>query len=453
MSWEDIKKEQLGDGPWLMEKALYTRDGYAAGFPNLPGGDLNTKVTYGGYNYRGYSQAYEKENILNSIRSLFIEIINPLTEWANKNFDGLTITSAYRSFKTNHFAAGSTNVSSQHTLGQAIDIRCKNGSCLSADIFNWIVDQGKQQKLVYDQMIWEFPENNSTSWVHVSHVNPASAQINYDEGMITMEDLAFNKGNRMLHTIATKAKNVHHLYQSEGNTIKLKKKFSGMYMDKRKSRGVSPEWVYPSVVDFFTSNQTKRWENNNYLNYDKNEWEADTYRYPRQPTLITLPLISIPSLTIDYEETGILQQGDYLSMIPYLNPPTLNDMVIRPNLFLSFAGEKNEDIKDDITKSLNLDNIIGELNFTVKEKTFLTPSRGTITATFSGFINGEIYTVKSEDQIITTEEDRKSLYEKFLLEVSFQLGSIKLDKNNYIFTVEDRTWPIQFGYYFLNNKI
>ena len=106
-------------------------------------------------------------------------------------------------------------------------------------------------------MIWEFPENNSTSWVHVSHVNPASAQINYDEGMITMEDLAFNKGNRMLHTIATKAKNVHHLYQSEGNTIKLKKKFSGMYMDKRKSRGVSPEWVYPSVVDFFTSNQTK----------------------------------------------------------------------------------------------------------------------------------------------------------------------------------------------------
>ena len=150
---------------------------------------------------------------------------------------------------------------------------------------------------------------------------------------------------------------------------------------------------------------------------------------------------------------GILQQGDYLSMIPYLNPPTLNDMVIRPNLFLSFAGEKNEDIKDDITKSLNLDNIIGELNFTVKEKTFLTPSRGTITATFSGFTNGEIYTIKSEDQIITTEEDRKSLYEKFLTEVSFQLGSIKLDKNNNLFTVEDRTWPIQFGYYFLNNKI
>tara|TARA_R110000744_G_scaffold53939_2_gene114829 strand:+ start:1425 stop:2819 length:1395 start_codon:yes stop_codon:yes gene_type:complete len=450
--WDKIKKEQLGDGPWTIEKALYTRDGYAAGFPNLPGGDLNTKVTYErkgvSYRYKGYGKEYEKENILNSIRSIFTEIINPLTEWADKKYDGLEITSGYRGFKTNHFAAGSGEVRSQHTLGQALDVRCKNWSCRSGDIFNWIVDQGKQGKLVYDQIIWEFPEYNDTSWVHISYINPESAQIKYEEGRISVEKLNRNKGNRLIKTIASKGSNVKKLYQTYGNTKEVKKFFSGTYMDSnRKYAAVSPEWVYPSVIDFFTNNNSGLWEDKNYKLYNSENWEADSYNFPRDLETLKINVQTINNINEYNESQGIKKITKYLNKVPYLNPPTLDDLVIRPNLFYFNKTEPNQNINNDIIEGLNLEKIVGEITEETTKTLFNKPQEVTISATFTGFVNNQTYIVKLEKQNVRSEEERTNMYNNFLSSVFSELSGKELNPQQYLFTYEGITQPIRFGYY------
>jgi hypothetical protein len=76
----------------------------------------------------------------------------------------LPFTSFFRNKDTNRKVGGS--VSSQHVLGQAIDI-CPNGknSLSNADLFEYI----RKSNLPYDQLIWEYGSNTEPSWVHVSY--------------------------------------------------------------------------------------------------------------------------------------------------------------------------------------------------------------------------------------------------------------------------------------------
>jgi len=84
----------------------------------------------------------------------------------------IIISSGYRSKELNAKIGGSN--SSQHSLGQAIDIDMDgtNYNVTNADIFNYIKD-----KLPFDQLIWEFGNILNPFWVHVSYSDRHRRQI------------------------------------------------------------------------------------------------------------------------------------------------------------------------------------------------------------------------------------------------------------------------------------
>ena len=80
----------------------------------------------------------------------------------NKFNEPIYISSFYRSSELNKAIGGST--SSQHCKGEAIDIDDVYSKASNADFFNYIKD-----KLEFDQLIWEFGDDENPAWVHVSY--------------------------------------------------------------------------------------------------------------------------------------------------------------------------------------------------------------------------------------------------------------------------------------------
>ena len=96
----------------------------------------------------------------------FMEIIaekvfEPLREWVG---GPIKINSFYRCPELNKAIGGSTT--SQHCKGQAIDIDDTFGKATNAEMFNFI-----KENLDFDQMIWEFGDDDNPDWVHVSYVS------------------------------------------------------------------------------------------------------------------------------------------------------------------------------------------------------------------------------------------------------------------------------------------
>ena len=77
----------------------------------------------------------------------------------------IKVNSFFRSPDLNKAIGGSTK--SQHCKGQAIDIDDTYGKIKNSDIYWWIKDN-----LDFDQMIWEFGNNDNPDWVHISYVSP-----------------------------------------------------------------------------------------------------------------------------------------------------------------------------------------------------------------------------------------------------------------------------------------
>ena len=77
----------------------------------------------------------------------------------------IKINSFYRGPELNAAIGGSAK--SQHCHGQAMDIDDTYGHASNKEMFNWI-----KANCDYDQMIWEFGDDNNPNWVHVSYVNP-----------------------------------------------------------------------------------------------------------------------------------------------------------------------------------------------------------------------------------------------------------------------------------------
>lgn len=73
----------------------------------------------------------------------------------------LCVNSCYRNEKVNNLVGGSST--SQHCKGQAIDLSV-NGKYRNREIIQYIFDN----KLDYDQIIWEYGDNVNPAWVHVS---------------------------------------------------------------------------------------------------------------------------------------------------------------------------------------------------------------------------------------------------------------------------------------------
>jgi len=88
------------------------------------------------------------------------EVFEPLREWVG---GPIKINSFYRSPKLNKAIGGSTK--SQHCNGQAMDIDDTFGKKSNAQMYGWIKDN-----LDFDQMIWEFGDDDNPDWVHISYV-------------------------------------------------------------------------------------------------------------------------------------------------------------------------------------------------------------------------------------------------------------------------------------------
>ena len=82
------------------------------------------------------------------------------------------ISSGYRSKELNAKIGGSAT--SQHCKGQAVDIDMDGSTngVTNADVFNYIKDN-----LPFDQLIWEFGNEDNCDWVHVSYVPNGRKQI------------------------------------------------------------------------------------------------------------------------------------------------------------------------------------------------------------------------------------------------------------------------------------
>jgi hypothetical protein len=90
------------------------------------------------------------------------EVFEPLRAYVG---GPIKINSFFRSPELNKAIGGSTK--SQHCHGQAIDLDDTFGRCTNAEMFEFI-----KKHLDFDQIIWEFGDDDNPDWVHVSYVSP-----------------------------------------------------------------------------------------------------------------------------------------------------------------------------------------------------------------------------------------------------------------------------------------
>ena len=102
------------------------------------------------------------EEQLANMKLVANNVFEPLRVFIN---GPIKVNSFFRSLDLNKAIGGSTK--SQHCKGQAIDIDDTYGKATNAEMYWWI-----KENLDFDQMIWEFGNNDNPDWVHVSYVSP-----------------------------------------------------------------------------------------------------------------------------------------------------------------------------------------------------------------------------------------------------------------------------------------
>ena len=104
---------------------------------------------------------------LSNMRLVAEKVFEPLRDWVG---GAIKINSFYRSPALNEAIGGASDKSgrqtSQHCKGQAIDIDDIYGHKTNKEMFDWIRDN-----IDFDQMIWEFGNEDNPDWVHVSYVS------------------------------------------------------------------------------------------------------------------------------------------------------------------------------------------------------------------------------------------------------------------------------------------
>ena len=98
---------------------------------------------------------------LNNMKTIAEKVFEPLREWVG---GPIKINSFFRCPELNKSIGGSSK--SQHCKGQAIDIDDTFGRVTNAEMYHFIKDH-----LDFDQMIWEFGDDDNPDWVHVSYVS------------------------------------------------------------------------------------------------------------------------------------------------------------------------------------------------------------------------------------------------------------------------------------------
>ena len=109
---------------------------------------------------RGINNTPNDEQLSN-MELIAEEIFEPLRVWVG---GPIKINSFFRSPELNTAIGGSSK--SQHCKGQAMDIDDTFGKATNAEMYHFIKDN-----LDFDQMIWEFGNDDNPDWVHVSYVS------------------------------------------------------------------------------------------------------------------------------------------------------------------------------------------------------------------------------------------------------------------------------------------
>ena len=128
--------------------------------------NLSAHVTLKEFQASGLATLRNLNNEMNesqiaSAKLLCENVFEPLRIYLNTP---IQISSGFRSLQVNKMIGGAST--SQHTKGEAMDIK------IGAKGFNFIKD-----KLDFDQLIWEFGNDENPSWVHVSFSSKNRKQV------------------------------------------------------------------------------------------------------------------------------------------------------------------------------------------------------------------------------------------------------------------------------------
>ena len=103
------------------------------------------------------------EWVTENLRQVALNIFQPVREHFKCP---IFVSSGYRSAELNKAIGGSKR--SQHVEGRAFDLDADVfGRVSNSSIFNYI-----RENLQFDQLIWEFGDEDNPDWVHVSYVSP-----------------------------------------------------------------------------------------------------------------------------------------------------------------------------------------------------------------------------------------------------------------------------------------
>jgi len=100
------------------------------------------------------------EDQIKCMKDIAEGLFEPLREWVG---GPIKINSFFRGEPVNTAIGGSKY--SQHMKGQAMDLDDTFGHKTNAEMYHYIKDN-----LDFDQLIWEFGDDNNPNWIHVSYV-------------------------------------------------------------------------------------------------------------------------------------------------------------------------------------------------------------------------------------------------------------------------------------------
>ena len=102
------------------------------------------------------------EWVTENLKSIAEHVFQPLRNHFGRP---IYVSSGYRSADLNRAIGGS--IRSQHVEGRALDLDADVfGRVTNSEIFRWILNN-----ITFDQLIWEFGDENNPDWVHVSYVH------------------------------------------------------------------------------------------------------------------------------------------------------------------------------------------------------------------------------------------------------------------------------------------
>lgn len=91
-----------------------------------------------------------------ALEALSLNVLQPLRSWYGHS---IRVASGFRSPALNSYIGGANK--SQHKKGEAADIDTVTDN---AKLFNYI-----KNNLPFDQIIWEFGDDENPDWIHVSY--------------------------------------------------------------------------------------------------------------------------------------------------------------------------------------------------------------------------------------------------------------------------------------------